>query len=118
MRSHRPTVDGWVGLVVEDLATLGYAIVEGVLDSAEIDATRQAMYRVQQAIHAMIGPARLEAAGELGVLRLMIAIDPHFLRLLELDPMLRVVDATLGSTAILHLQNGFILPSLTPGQTP
>jgi ectoine hydroxylase-related dioxygenase (phytanoyl-CoA dioxygenase family) len=68
------------------------------------------MYDVQQAIRDDIGSERLERAGELGVLRLMVAYDEEFLSLLELPEILEIVDATVSPTAILHLQNGFILP--------
>ena len=40
----------------------------------------------------------------------MARYDPLFLELLELPAMLSVVDRTLSDTAVLHLQNGFILP--------
>jgi ectoine hydroxylase-related dioxygenase (phytanoyl-CoA dioxygenase family) len=41
----------------------------------------------------------------------MAKFDPFFLRFLELGPVLGVVDATVSETAILHVQNGLILPS-------
>jgi ectoine hydroxylase-related dioxygenase (phytanoyl-CoA dioxygenase family) len=44
------------------------------------------------------------------VLRLMARYDPLFLELLELPEMLAVVDEMVSDTAILHLQNGFVLP--------
>jgi ectoine hydroxylase-related dioxygenase (phytanoyl-CoA dioxygenase family) len=44
-------------------------------------------------------------------LRLMMKYEPHFLEFLALPELLAVVDATVSPTAILHLQNGFILPS-------
>lgn len=109
----------WLGDATEALRHEGFCVVEGVLDRAMLDATRAAMYRAQQAIHAEVGPERLKAAGELGVLRLMMKFEPHFRRFLELPEVLAVVDATVSPTAILHLQNGFILPSFpTQGGTP
>jgi ectoine hydroxylase-related dioxygenase (phytanoyl-CoA dioxygenase family) len=68
------------------------------------------MYAVAAQIRAAVGSARLERAGELGVLRLMLAYDESFCELLELPEVLRLVDATVSATAILHLQNGLILP--------
>src|SRR5262249_12135988 len=53
-----------------------------------------------------------------GVLRLMMKYAPHFFRFLEIPEVLAVVDATVSPTAIMHLQNGFILPSFSPGQAP
>jgi ectoine hydroxylase-related dioxygenase (phytanoyl-CoA dioxygenase family) len=89
----------------------GFAIVEDVLSPALLERTRDAMYGVHERILAEFGRQRLERAGELGVLRLMLRYDGHFYSLLELDEVLDVVDASLSSAAILHLQNGLILPS-------
>lgn len=108
----------WLEHVLTDLRLLGCAVVEGVLEPALIARTREAMYRTQTAIRAEIGDIRLAQAGELGVLRLMMRHDPVFFDYLALPPMLAVIDATLGPTAIMHLQNGFILPSLLPDETP
>jgi ectoine hydroxylase-related dioxygenase (phytanoyl-CoA dioxygenase family) len=52
------------------------------------------------------------------VLRLVAKYDQVFLDLLALPEILAVVDATVSNTAILHLQNGFILPSFKPGEAP
>jgi ectoine hydroxylase-related dioxygenase (phytanoyl-CoA dioxygenase family) len=100
----------WLPKTVEGLRQLGYALVEGVFDAGEVEETRGRMYDVQQAIRDDIGSERLERAGELGVLRLMAAYDEHFLSLQEVPELLEIVDATVSPTAILHLQNGFILP--------
>jgi ectoine hydroxylase-related dioxygenase (phytanoyl-CoA dioxygenase family) len=96
----------------------GCAVVTGVLDPAFLEETRAALYRARQGVLEEVGAARLAAAGEAGVVRLPLKFDPHFFRLLELPALLAVVDATLGETAILHLQNGFILPSFAPGAVP
>ena len=104
--------------VFEQLRTNGYAIVESVLSDSFLQATRDAMYRVQEAIWRDVGQERLHRAGEAGVLRLMLKYDPHFFKFLELPQVLAIVDGTVSNTAIMHLQNGFILPSLPAGQTP
>jgi ectoine hydroxylase-related dioxygenase (phytanoyl-CoA dioxygenase family) len=65
-----------------------------------------------------VGEERLQRAGELGVLRLMMRFDPFFFRFLEIPDVLAVVDETLSPTAILHLQNGFILPSFASSDQP
>ena len=109
---------GWLSHVVEHLRSEGYAVVEGVLEQEFIRVTREAMYGVQQRIANDVGMTRLERAGELGVLRLMMKYDPHFFKFLECPEMLAVVDHTVSQTAILHLQNGFILPSFKKEQVP
>ena len=113
--THDPS---WLAHVLDGLRNDGYAIVDRVLDPPQLEATRAAMYRVQARIIAEVGQSRLDRAGEVGVLRLMMKYDPLFLRLLEGPAMLAVVDATVTPTAVLHLQNGFVLPSFPSGAAP
>jgi ectoine hydroxylase-related dioxygenase (phytanoyl-CoA dioxygenase family) len=94
---------GWPYDVVKGLRTEGFAIVEDVLSASLLERTADATYAVRERLVADIGV-------ELGVLRLMLAYDESFCSLLELEPVLAVVDAAVSSTAILHLQNGLILP--------
>ena len=101
----------WLEKAAASVDHVGFAVLTGVLDENALALTREALYRVQSAIVEDVGPERLERAGEHGVLRNMVSYDQHFLRLLELPEMLAVVDRLLSPTAILHLQNGFILPS-------
>jgi ectoine hydroxylase-related dioxygenase (phytanoyl-CoA dioxygenase family) len=108
----------WLPETLESLRDVGYAVVEDVLSPPLLGATRSAMYRVQRQIVEDVGRERLTRAGEVGVLRLMLKYDDHFFRLLEIDEMLAVVDATVSPTAVLHLQNGFVLPTCAPGATP
>ena len=105
--------DAWKRLALDAVKDQGFCIIQGVLTEQFLDATREAMYRVQKVIEQEVGQERLKRAGELGVLRLMLKFDPHFLRFLEIPAVLAIVEATLSETAILHLQNGFILPSFS-----
>jgi ectoine hydroxylase-related dioxygenase (phytanoyl-CoA dioxygenase family) len=105
----------WLAPALEQLERDGYFVLERVLDDAFLEATRGAMYRAQEGIQAEVGRERLERAGELGVLRLPMKFDPHFFRFLEVPELLAVVDATVSPTAIMHLQNAFILPSYGSG---
>ena len=109
MRTTDPRIDpAWLGACTTAVREDGYCIVEGVL--ADMAPIRDAMYRARDRIVAEVGAARLQRAGEVGVLRLMMKYEPVLLRLLELPEVLAVVDAHVSPTAILHLQNGFILP--------
>lgn len=108
----------WLPKTLEAVRHAGYAVVKGVLDPAFVDQTRRAMHRVRDSIVGELGEERLQAAGELGILRVMLKFDSHFFGLLEIPEVLAVVDATVSPTAVLHLQNGFILPSYTKGETP
>src|SRR5712692_9190909 len=100
------------------MRTQGFAAVGWVIDTDKLARIRKAMYAAQKAIVADIGEERLQRAGELGVLRLLCRYDQIFLDLLATPEILAVVDATVSPTAILHLQNGFILPSYGAGEAP
>jgi len=104
-------------LALEGLRLEGFAIVEGVIAQEVLERTREAMYAAQSSVRDEIGTERLERAGELGVVRLMLKYHPHFFDLLAVPEILAVVDAALAPTAILHLQNGLILPPLV-GDAP
>jgi ectoine hydroxylase-related dioxygenase (phytanoyl-CoA dioxygenase family) len=105
-------------VVIASVSERGFAIVDSVLDAEFLARTRDAMYAVQEQIVAEIGCARLAAAGELGVLRLMMRYDPHFFRFLELPAVLETIDRTVSPTAIMHLQNGSVLPSFGEAAHP
>src|SRR5436305_12394258 len=100
----------WLPLVTEALRHIGVAVVTGVLTDSFREETRERMYAARRAVVREVGEERLSRAGEMGVLRLMFKHDPFFFKFLELPEVLAVVDATVSDTAILHLQNGFILP--------
>lgn len=118
MTATRTEASSWVVQVQEALHCIGYAVVEDVLDPVFLAVTRDRMYQAQERIVSEIGEERLSAAGELGVLRLMMKYDPHFFAFLEIPEVLNVVDGVLSDTATLHLQNGFILPSFPTVSTP
>jgi ectoine hydroxylase-related dioxygenase (phytanoyl-CoA dioxygenase family) len=110
MRRVRSTDEGWLEQTLESLRFHGCAIVEDVVPRDLLTRAREAMYDVQGRIRADVGEDRLTQAGEIGVLRLMLRYDPLFIEFLKLPEVLDVVDATVSETAILHLQNGLILP--------
>jgi ectoine hydroxylase-related dioxygenase (phytanoyl-CoA dioxygenase family) len=108
----------WLNDALNSLEFLGYSIVTNVFDRPFLAETQEKMYSAQAKIEAEIGKERLKTAGELGVLRLMMKYEPFFLKFLENPQLLSIVDATLTNTAILHLQNGFVLPSFAKTNTP
>lgn len=111
------TEHDWLERTLESLSIAGCAVVEDVVDVEMCTATRESMYRIRDQIRDEVGADRLERAGELGVLRLMLAYDvDRFAAFLELAEVLAVVDATVSDTAILHLQNGLILPPAPSGE--
>ena len=108
----------WLQRTLDDVCDTGFAIVTSVLDLSFLDKTRAAMYGAQKKLLSDVGEERLQRAGELGVLRLMAQYDPFFLSFLEISEVLSVIDHTVSETAILHTQNGFILPSISDGEAP
>jgi ectoine hydroxylase-related dioxygenase (phytanoyl-CoA dioxygenase family) len=108
--------NNWLDLVVESLRTSGCVILEGILSEAFIEKARARMYAVQTLIHKEIGTEKLRIARELGILRLMMRYDPFFIEFIEINEVLALIDSLLSPTAIMHLQNGFILPSFDPNQ--
>ena len=112
------TSDLWLPLVLVGLRLAGAAVVIGVVPPDLLAAARAGLYGVRKGICRDIGEERLDRAGERGVLRLPLKYDPLFYRFLELPQLLAVVDATVSPTAVLHLQNGFILPPAPANRTP
>jgi ectoine hydroxylase-related dioxygenase (phytanoyl-CoA dioxygenase family) len=100
----------WLTKATGALRHLGYVVVENVIPDDLLERTPERMYEVQRQIREELGEERLARAGELGVLRIMLRYDPLFFEYLEIPEVLRIVDSTVSETAILHLQNGFILP--------
>ena len=112
------TQSDWLPSTIQALRRDGCMIVEGVIGEHMLRETRDRMYAVQKRLREDVGKERLTRAGELGVLRNMLKYDDAFFQWLAVPEMLAVVDATVSETAILHLQNGFILPSFPPGDAP
>jgi ectoine hydroxylase-related dioxygenase (phytanoyl-CoA dioxygenase family) len=114
-RVHAKDAD-WLERCLLGISIVGCVVVEGVVPDDLLSRSHEAMYEVQRAIHDEVGKERLEAAGELGVLRLMLKFNPVFFEFMEIPEVLAVVDATVSPTAILHVQNGLLLPSLDSGR--
>src|ERR1700677_1169906 len=108
----------WLEKTLVAIESQGVAIIDSVLDLDFVAKTKEAMYETQKKILAELGKERLERAGELGVLRFMMKYESFFFKYLEIPEVLEIIDKTITSTAILHTQNGFILPSYTKDKTP
>jgi len=100
----------WLPNMLDALKYAGAGILTDVLSPELLERVRTGMYEAQARALEEVGQERLDRAGEVGVMRLMLSCDPVFAELLELPELLAVVDCTVSETAILHLQNGFILP--------
>lgn len=100
----------WLPNTLEGVRYAGAAIVTDVLSSDLIERIRAAMYMAQGRTLEEVGKERLDRAREVGVMRVMMGYDPVFVELLQLPEILAVVDNTVSETAVMHLQNGLILP--------
>ena len=110
------TQHNWLEIALNALKDEGYVIIQDVLANEMLTQAKTRLYHVRELIIQEIGVDRLERAGEAGVLRLIAKYDPFFLKFLELPEVLAVIDHTISNTAILHVQNGLILPPLAPHQ--
>ena len=100
----------WLDNTLDGLKYSGAAIVTDVLSSNLLERLRPAMYEAQARTIDEVGQDRLNRARELGVMRVMLSYDPVFAELLQLPELLAVIDNTVSETAIMHCQNGLILP--------
>ena len=107
----------WLETARGYLQDVGYAVVEAVLDTETIAAARSALENAKQGLIAELGEARWgrSLAAGYNELRLPMRYDPFFYRILEIEPMLALVDAVLSPRAILRFQHGMTTPS---GDTP
>lgn len=112
-------LDGaWLPTALAALDFQGCVIVTDVLSTVLLERLRAGLYNARQGILEEIGIERLHRAGEIGTIRIPFRFDDAFFELLRLPAVLDVVDATVGPAAILHLQNGFVLPSFGADATP
>lgn len=93
------------------ISSSGICIIEDVFEKSFVQKLANVMYETKDKIIQKIGNERLEYAGELGVLRTPMVFNDIFYQILENKVILSIVDEILSSNSILHLQNGFILPS-------
>jgi len=93
----------------------GCAVLEDVFDEATLSAIRDGLHVGLTLVREQAGQAALQRTGELGVVRAPMLASDAFFRLLETPELLEIVDAMLSPAAILHLQNGFVLPPAAPG---
>jgi len=96
--------------VLQDLTYQGFSKMDEFVPAAMLGELRERLPRMLETYRATIGEERLTRAGERNVLRCPMLFDPYVLEVLELPHLLALVDATVGPTAILHLQNCFLTP--------
>jgi ectoine hydroxylase-related dioxygenase (phytanoyl-CoA dioxygenase family) len=100
---------GWLEEALSALDEIGFVAIRDVVDQRFLERVRPAMYRAEEHVIESIGRDRVVAAGDGGVVRLMMDTDPVFFEFLTIPEVLAVVDRAVAPTAILRLQNGLIL---------
>lgn len=106
----------WLARTLDRVQKDGCAIVENVLTPDFVSQCRDALYRVREAIRKRpVANTIIERTGGLNILRLSFKYDPFFYSFMEIPEVLEIVDHTVSSTAILHTQNGLILPPAAGG---
>lgn len=108
---------GWDYAALDALDADGAVLVGGVLSDAEVRGLRDACDAALEGARNSIGVERLERAGEMGIGRFPMLFDVRFFDLLELEPVLRLIDETTGEASICHVMNAFVLPSLPAAET-
>ncbi len=94
---------------LESLERLGFFVVPQVFEQRELDNLRARMDSIWERQLSQYGSELLHSIGDFGVLRGMMCEDPLFLDLVIHPKITEHVAATVGDTAILHLQNGILL---------
>lgn len=98
-----------VGQSIEELAWLGYTIIESVVPSAELEAWRRridAVYAAQEAEFG--GREQLASIGEADMCRAPLLYDREFAQMAQDETVLAIVRRMIGDFVILNLQNAII----------
>lgn len=93
---------------LEEIAIRGFTLIEEVLEAVELQIIRDKMDALLEADIQRFTREHLLAVREFGTLRFMMLGDRYFLGLINLRPVMNIIEALLGPTCILHLQNGII----------
>ena len=89
----------------------GVILIRSALESLLIQALGQDLYKCLGEVETLVGKDRLERAGEVGVVRAPLVYARSFRDLASHPSILKFVTPYIGPHSILHLQNGFVLPS-------
>ena len=97
--------------LTENLKFRGFAVVHDFIPKEDLAQLRAAIPEAQARLKQELAktPRSLEIADrvENGVVRIPMLFHPYFFKLLEQPNLIKVVDSTLGQTAVMHLMNAF-----------
>lgn len=94
---------------VEEIKLLGYTVVPGALDAAELGAIRESVDRIYRTQAEEVGgEEQLEKINDAHTARALLAYDELFLRVATNPKVLAIVERFLGGYYTLMLQNGIL----------
>ena len=99
----------WINSGLRFLKRDGVVVVEGCLSNTEAETISSSLENALESARSSIGRTKLERSGELGIVRSPYQYSDVFFSVLINSTILNVVESVLGTTAILHLQNGIVL---------
>ena len=103
--------DDPLALALEELSRNGFTVLERVVPATPLTAMRAALDRLLAAqTDRFGGPARLSEIGEGGQARALLEEEPVFFDLLRIPRLDAIVEALLGSAALVIQQNGIVMP--------
>src|ERR1700744_2624362 len=94
---------------LEELAYLGYTVLENVISKEELDVLRKKLdtaYQVQQ--EEVFNEFTLESIQEENQVRGPLCYDDHFIDIAKNEKVIEVIKNVLGNYFLIHLQIGII----------
>ncbi len=107
----------WLSRALEDIEVLGYTVLPGLLDEAELETARERVDALYVRQEKAYGAERLAAIGDSWTARAPLLYDDYFLRFATHPSVLQLVTALLGEYFILNLQNAILNNSQGQPQT-
>ncbi len=105
-----------IDLHVENVLRRGYTVLENLISPEECEDYCQRLDVLWDRQVAEFGDERLRQLKDHGIVRCPLSQDRKFTELVMHPRVLEVLDRVLGSTAILHLQNGIVVHPTTVHQ--
>lgn len=103
--------------MIGELRNQGYAVIKSALPLPFCDELKAACYHARERFNNEIDDARRKRAGEEGVVRLPMKYSRVFYTLMAHPAIVEIAEQEIGKSAILHLQNAFVLPPDNSGNT-
>lgn len=107
----RTSAGSAIDAAVENVRTLGYAVLDAGYATAELAALASSFDRARARYVQTHDASALEVADEHNNVRLLLAWDEAFLRLVLNEPLIAAISQLIAGKFILNQQNGIVNPS-------